>query len=253
MKKLLKGLVVIAALVIAALVVLFIVYNEPRPTGKQGPAADDLAMKMIVSVNGEAWEKTGAVSWTFRNPHYHVWDKDRHLAQVQWENHDVLIDINNRKGVILTDTNGMSTLDKAELCETAWKFWVNDSFWLNPVTKVFDPGTNRSIVEMESGEVGLMVTYSSGGATPGDSYLWILDQNYRPIKWKFWVSAYPLGGISFTWDDWIETETGALISTKHEGVISIPIADVKTANNLSELTNTDVFKPLTDSNELISF
>jgi hypothetical protein len=254
MKKLLKGLLVLLSLAVAAVVVLFVIYNESRPTGKEGAEADKLAYQMIETVDGNAWENTGAVSWTFRNPHYHIWDKERHMAKVRWESHEVLIDINSRKGVILSNTEGMSTLDKAELCEYAWKFWVNDSFWLNPVTKAFDPGTNRSIVELEDGNVGLMVSYSVGGATPGDAYLWILDNNFRPTAWKMWVSIIPIGGISFTWEDWIQSETGAWFSTRHEGLISIPIADVKTASTLEELTGEDIFQPLSDVNQdLISF
>ncbi|MEQ8715167.1 MAG: hypothetical protein RIC80_19255 [Cyclobacteriaceae bacterium] len=255
MKKMLKGIAIVVALAIAVLVVLFMVYNEPRPTGKQGAAADELAKKMIAAVNGQAWNRTGAVSWTFRNPHYHIWDKERHLAKVSWENREVLIDINSRRGVILSDTEGMSELDKGELCETAWKYWVNDSFWLNPVVKAFDPGTSRSIVELENGDIGLMVTYASGGATPGDSYLWILDDQYRPMAWKMWVSIIPLGGVSFSWEDWIKTKTGAWIATRHEGLISIPIADVKTADTLAELTGSeDIFQPLFQSDqELIQF
>lgn len=254
MKKLLKGLLILVSLVVAALIVLYVIYNEARPTGKEGPAADQLARQMIQSVNGDDWERTGAVSWTFRNPHYHVWDKERHLAKVSWEKNEVIIDINGRKGIILTNSDGMSTLDKAELCETAWKFWVNDSFWLNPVTKAFDSGTSRSVVELEDGGEGLMVSYSTGGATPGDAYLWILDENYRPISWKMWVSIIPIGGVSFSWEDWIKTETGAWIATQHQGLINVPITEVKTALTLEELIGKDIFQPLFDSkNELIEF
>ncbi len=255
MKKLLYVILGLLGLLVGSLIILYIAYNEPLPTGNQGREADELARKMIQAVNGNAWDKTAAVSWTFRNPHYHIWDKKRHLANVKWDSNNVLIDINLRKGVILSDTEGVSTLDKAELCETAWKFWVNDSFWLNPVTKAFDPGTTRSIVELEDGSNGLMVSYSSGGATPGDSYLWILDENFRPETWKMWVSIIPIGGMEFTWEDWIQTETGAWIATRHEGLISVPISDVRTARSLRELVGPeDIFAPLLDAQgELISF
>lgn len=254
MKKFFKGLVLVVALLIAVAVALFVLYDEPLPTGKEGPDADALARRMIASVNGDAWQQTGAVSWTFRGPHYHLWDKQRHLAKVAWEGHVVLLDIDKRIGFIQSDTEGLSTLDKAELCETAWKCWVNDAFWLNPVTKAFDGGTRRSIVPLEDGKEGLMVSYTSGGATPGDAYLWLLDEDFRPAAWKMWVSIIPVGGVEFTWEDWIKTETGAWIATSHEGLISVPIKEVRTASTLNELTGGDIFEPLLNpQNDLIEY
>jgi hypothetical protein len=31
----------------------------------------------------------------------------------------------------------------------------------------------------------LLITYASG-STPGDSYMWFVDQNYRPKAWRMW-------------------------------------------------------------------
>jgi hypothetical protein len=50
--------------------------------------------------------------------------------------------------------------------------------------KLRDPGTSRSIV-MQDEKEALMVTYTSG-STPGDSYVWILDENIP--AWRMWVS-----------------------------------------------------------------
>jgi hypothetical protein len=122
------------------------------------------------------------------------------------------------------------------------------------VTKAFDSGTSRSIVQLDDQSEALMVSYSSGGATPGDAYLWILDDNFRPTSWKIWVSIIPIGGVTFTWEDWIKTETGAWVATRHDGLISVPIADVKTADSLGGLMGEDIFEPLINSrNELVEF
>jgi hypothetical protein len=33
---------------------------------------------------------------------------------------------------------------------------------------------------MQDNQEALMITYASGGSTPGDSYVWFVDQNYMP-------------------------------------------------------------------------
>jgi hypothetical protein len=93
--------------------------------------------------------------------------------------------------------------------------------------KVRDPGTERKVVNTKMGK-GLLVTYTSGGVTPGDSYLWILDQNNRPVKWKMWVSIIPLGGLEFTWEDWQKHE-GAWFAPTHVGPLGASV-------NLTDLT-----------------
>ena len=174
--------------------------------------------------------------------------------QVEFEDQVVQVDIDKRRGTIIGSSEHLSVLDKVELCEKAWRLWINDSFWLNPITKVFDDGTMRSLATLKDGTEGLMISYSSGGVTPGDSYFWILNENYRPVAWKFWVSIIPIGGLRFTWDEWIQLSTGAWISTYHDGIIGIRIADARGKATLEELTGVnDLFQPLLDAENLIAY
>jgi hypothetical protein len=46
---------------------------------------------------------------------------------------------------------------------------------------------------MQDNQEALMITYASGGSTPGDSYVWFVDQNYMPKAWRMWVSIIPVG------------------------------------------------------------
>jgi hypothetical protein len=80
-----------------------------------------------------------------------------------------------------------------------------------------------------------MVSYSSGGVTPGDSYLWILDENNRPVAWKMWVKIIPIGGVRSSWADWVQLPTGAWVATSH-----------KTAFLTSKITNLEAGMSLTD-------
>lgn len=257
--KIIKYLLLFVLLLIGGVFVFIKVVDKPLPDGIAGPDAEQMAKEMLISVNDSAWNNTGAVTWRFvRSPsdHKYIWDKTSHLAQVEFNKNIVQIDINNRRGVVLGNTSSLSTLDKAELCEKAWKMWSNDSFWLNPITKIFDPGTERSLATLDNGQTGLKVTYVSGGVTPGDSYVWTLNDSYRPERWNFWVSIIPVGGLGFTWDNWVKLSTGAWVSTLHEGVITINIADVRGKQTLEELTgNSELFRPLLEGSakELMSY
>ena len=101
-----------------------------------------------------------------------------------------------------------------ELIKTAEKYFNNDSFWLVAPYKIFDSGTERRIVEYENKDA-LLITYTSGGSTPGDSYLWILNEKYIPTSFKMWTSIIPIGGVSGSWSDWKVTESGIKLPTKH--------------------------------------
>ena len=57
--------------------------------------------------------------------------------------------------------------------------------------------------------------YTTGGSTPGDSYIWILDENYVPKSYKMFVPSMQMNGVNATWEDWITTESGALLPTNH--------------------------------------
>jgi hypothetical protein len=80
--------------------------------------------------------------------------------------------------------------------------------------KLFEPGVYRSI-EMIDGQEVLHVKYSVGGSTPGDSYTWILDENYLPISYKMYVPSMKMNGVSATWEDWTLTESGTLLPKNH--------------------------------------
>ena len=81
--------------------------------------------------------------------------------------------------------------------------------------KVFDAGTERRIVNYKNKDA-LLITYRSGGTTPGDSYLWILNEKFLPTSYKMWTSIIPICGISATWSDWKNTEAGIKLPTQHK-------------------------------------
>ncbi|MFK7926769.1 MAG: hypothetical protein AB8H79_01160, partial [Myxococcota bacterium] len=160
----------------------------------------------------------------------------------------VLVDLDTQTGLAWNKDQPLTGVERDKAVATAWESFCNDSFWLNPVTKAFDPGTSRSIVTLSDGSEGLMVEYSSGGVSPGDAYVYILGPDKVPTAWKMWVSIIPLGGVDSTFEEWQTLPTGALIATSHQTELglSVDITDLNAAATLAELEPDDPFAPLFD-------
>ncbi len=228
----LLGLILVLALALWA----WFRWNEPRPSGQPGPAADAFANAMMDAVNHPAWLETGAVRWTFAGKHEHLWDRDRHLARVRWKEIEAFVDLTSRAGIVTKDGVRLTGKEADRLLQKAWGFWANDSFWLNPISKLFDEGTSRELVPLEEGGSGLLITYSSGGVTPGDAYLWLVGEDGLPYAWRMWVSIIPLGGVKTSWQEWITLSTGVKIATQHHTPLGpLRLTEVAGAAALAEL------------------
>lgn len=238
-----------AVLILGILAVVLLVYsmNEPRPEGRPGPEADALARSMEAAVNKEAWDRTGAVRWSFFEQHHYVWDRERGLVELRWGDSRALFRTADQSGRVWSEGVEQSEEDATEALRTAYAYWINDSFWLNPVAKLFDEGVERSLVELEDGRDALLVSYTSGGVTPGDAFLWIPGPDGMPAAWRMWAQVIPVGGIEVTWEGWKELSTGAKVSTEHEGWgrLMTFITDVEGAENLEALgVDPELFEPL---------
>ena len=233
-KKIIKVFFVLLIILVVASIAIYAVYNEPLPTGKSGPEADALAQKMLKAVNAEGFKNTRYLEWTFRNgKHSYVWDKTMGKVKVSWGDTTVNLILENPSKSTISK-NGVAVKDTGQrdrAIEKSIKMFNNDSFWLVAPFKVFEKGVERSIVKLDNGTNGLLVSYTSGGSTPGDSYLWKLQPNGFPESFKMWVQIIPVGGVEATWDDWQLTESGAFLPKSHElGPITIEMGKVKGYN-----------------------
>ncbi len=247
LKRALKLLTALLLILTLGVVGLACALHRPRPQASPSPEADALAMRMLATVNHDAWLRTGAVRWRFPGGHQHLWDRTRGLARVRWDDHEVLIHLGTQRGLASTDGQRVTAEDADKLVAKAWALWCNDAFWLNPLAKSFDPGTSRAIVTLDDGAQALLVSYDSGGVTPGDAYLWEFDPQGRPKAWSMWVSILPIGGVVFTWEGWRQLPTGAWLATQHRGVFGLPLnlEQVEAAATLAELEpGPDPFAPL---------
>lgn len=209
-KKLLKYLLALIAFVIAIGFIAFLILDKPLPNGTIGLDAEELADEMLEAINKPGYDTLEYLEWTFRGAHHHKWDKKNNSVVVKWDGQEVYVNLN-------------SSIEAYNLLELkAYEFFINDSFWVVAPFKVRDDGVVRSTVEVENGR-GLLITYSSGGLTPGDSYLWIIDDYGFPKAWRLWTSNVPIGGMEFSWGGWVNMDE-VWFSNLHEGkYLDVPV------------------------------
>ena len=217
--------VILALIVISLGLVLVIQWlSKPLPESITGPEADGLARDVQKALNITGYEALGEIEFSFRDHHY-LWNKREERVLVSWEDYQVdliLSEIENSKVI-----QGGKDSNRSDLIEKAKAYFYNDSYWLVAPFKFFDPGVIRSLVETDNGSKALLITHTSGGVTPGDSYLWYFDENLIPTHFELWVSIIPIKGVSATWSSWVSKQD-VLFSTFHKlGPLEITIGDLK--------------------------
>ncbi|NNC82539.1 MAG: hypothetical protein HKN79_03100, partial [Flavobacteriales bacterium] len=205
------------------------------PTGQEGPAAEQLAQRILDACNVDAWDQTRYVQWTFAGSNSYLWDRTLGKVEVVSGHQRVILNTADRSGVAFDAGQQLEGEDAEEALTSAWARFCNDSFWLIAPFKVKDPGTHREYVETEEGP-GLLVKYSSGGVTPGDSYLWYVAEDGFPYAYRMWTSILPVPGMRASWEEWTTLHTGAKVATVHAlGPAQVNITDLASASSLEEL------------------
>lgn len=229
MKRIFKRIIYFFLFLILLGGVLFLIFNEPLPQGKQGREAEALAEQMLRSVNAVNFEKTRFLEWDFNGIHRYKWDRQRQTAEVIWDDIRVVLYLKNyHMSEVYSDGIRIYTEEKNAIIEKAVSFFNNDSFWLAAPFKIYDKGVERSLVKTDDHGDALLVTYTSGGTTPGDSYLWLFDEKGFPVAFKMWVKIIPVGGLKAGWKQWKVTETATYLPTGHKlGLLNLKLNNVK--------------------------
>ena len=226
---LLRSLLVLLGILLGAFLVLKLIYNEDIPQGTSGKPADELAFKILEAIDHKKYTEAKEIHWTFRGVNRYEWKLQQNMVDVFWDDYRVSYQTQYPRTSIAFK-NGQR-LEKGEERDEAVAYaaqnFNNDSFWVVAPHKIMDIGTTRQLIEKD-GKQQLLVTYTSGGSTPGDSYLWQIDDNYQPTGFKMWVSIIPLGGIEAQWSDWEMTAGGFPLSRKRTFFgLEVPVTDLK--------------------------
>lgn len=237
MKTLLKIIIGLVSLLAILYGVAYFTFNKPLPKGSSGAEADAFAKKMLTAVNSTAWDTTAVVKWTFKGIHDYVWDKKNNLVEVKWDKNRVLLNLNEWEKSKAFEADLEHVGDKrGSLLGKAYAYFCNDSFWLIAPLKVKEEGVTRSLVTDEQGVKSLLITFASGGVTPGDSYQWFVDESGLPTHYNMWVSIIPIGGVGASWEAWQTTTTGVKLPASHKlGPLALEMGNVATAHSLEGL------------------
>lgn len=235
MKKVLKWILIVIIVVLVGLLAATKILSKDIPVGESGPAAEALTDKILDRLNEPAWDSLQYISWTFfRGKHHYVWDRNNNIALIKWDDYSVLMQLDNHDSTIIKKGDNLIQAgeDHENLKQTAWAFWCNDSFWLCAPYKIRDNGIKRSLIE-QNGKQGLLVTYESGGTTPGDSYLWWVDETGLPTSYDMWTSIIPIKGINATWTNWEILPGGAMVAKTHKlGPVEMSVSNVIAGSTL---------------------
>jgi hypothetical protein len=238
--------VAIVGVFLVGSVTLIMFLRAPVPAGTSGPEADALARRFEEATSPAAWAKIGAIEWVHDKRREHLWDRARGFDRVRIGELEVLLDLHTWRG---TATLKGRSLDGPELdaaLARARAAHLNDTYWLNPMGKLFDEGVKREKVELseDEGNIGLLITHSSGGVTPGDQYLWIGKAEGPPNAWRMWTSVFPIQGVKISWESWSDIFEGAKVSVLHRLPLGVRVdlLGIKAKASLGELTGgTDPF------------
>ncbi len=220
------GLLCACALLLFALVAFFL--DQPLPAGREGPDAEQLRAKIERAAGLDAWNKTAALSFFFPlSSTRHFRDNFRAYREVVWEEGKVTYAVQyDQHANFLAVADGKRVSHDAgwKLYEEADKRHTNDFFWLHPFSQMRAPGAKVLFV----GKRALLLQYESGGYTPGDSYLFVVNEDSFPIRWQLWASVLPWDGIEFSFEEWHTCSTGARFSLRHKHTLfDVPIRDLK--------------------------
>jgi hypothetical protein len=188
-------------------------------------AAMKLAKDVVKASGGDNWGKVKRIQFTFN-----VIDKDGKTAVANKHDWDVRAGTDTITSKDKTVTVKLGDKNDEGGAKTAYRQWVNDTYWLLMPLKLLDGGVKLAHggtqeVDGRKYEV-LNMSFEGVGLTPSDKYTLYIDPQEKLVRrWDYMPSAEKK--TSGTWDGY--EQFGPLkLATKHQfGERQINMTDVK--------------------------
>lgn len=208
----------------------------------QDERADALAERAIQATGGaETWSKIRYLSFMFSpirtgknqpGPR-HLWDRFTGDYRVSWvKNADttitVLFNVQTRVGKAYFNQQPAPESAQSALLQTAYRRFINDTYWLLVPVKLFDPGVFRAY-EPDSTTAGhevLGIRFDQVGLTPGDRYWFRIDRMTGEMRtWTMRLQSNQTGiPTHYFMQQWTDFETPA-------GKVRLPLWKVNAQQN----------------------
>jgi len=211
--------VALAAPLAAALAASGPVRAETRAASD--PKAVAVADRVMQALGGEeAWKATRYLRFDFAVDRggqtvmrrAHTWDKWSGRYRVEGKDKDgrdlvVAMNVNTKEGqATLAGTPLAGEPLKAAL-ETAYAWWVNDTYWLLMPFKMRDPGVVLKFAGHEAKGADawdkVLLTFEGVGLTPKDKY-WVYVNTTTGLvdRWEFVLKGEKTPPVPFEWKGW---------------------------------------------------
>lgn len=227
--------------------VIFITACQSLPSGNSGEKAEVLKEKMKEAAAVDNFKNTAAVSFLFADRDRIFWDRQSGFYRVEWSSwgDDYRVERDRRSGAARIFENGEKVTDheeRKELYKEAEKKFVNDTYWLIPQVHFDSPGAQSYYIDDKT----LRITFSSGGVTPGDSYVFHLNDENLIKTMEMWVDIIPFSGVDAGFSEYKKTETGVPVAREHSLLlfVSVDLTDMKMYAEYPLEGEADVFKEL---------
>ena len=194
--------------------------------------ADTVAMKVFEAYGGpDAWaglrylrfdfatgsnapaEADSAVEQPVRNVHgRHLWDRmtGDYRVEMPGGGDTVYVALFNahapEEGGVWLFGERVGDEEESELLESAYRRFINDTYWLLMPVKLFDEGVRRSYLpDSSAGDMDVLhLSFGEVGLTPGDQYWVYADKETGRVRqWAFRLQHHPPDHVPqpISWSD----------------------------------------------------
>lgn len=170
-----------------------------------------IADQVMANMGGwKNWNDTRYITWKFFGRRFHVWDKHTGRIRVEDNNRTVLMNIHSKAGRAWEDGQEITDPDSlAPRLESAYRAWINDSYWLVMPYKLKDSGVTLKYMgekTMENGQDAdvLQLTFEEVGVTPENKYeVFVSKESGMVEQWSFFRNAQdPEPAFNSPWLEW---------------------------------------------------